>query len=246
MRWAHHVRGDQELVRQGGGAILGIGGLGHLAIQYAHHMGFEVVAIGRGKEKAELAKNLGAHHYIDSAEASLGKALQAMGGATLVVSTASDGKSLAEAVKGLQPCGSLLALGATAEPLGSSANDLLFGSKSIVGSLTGDPAAGDATLRFSDFHRRRSDDRDDAALARFRSLRENDVGRCSLPDGSHDGVVTSSSSSGSDVRGKTMNSFQQLFEEQKALFASNVTRSRALRVDQLDRMGRMIKENKAV
>jgi len=112
-------------------------------------MGFEVVAIGRGKDKAELAKNLGAHHYIDSAEASLGEALRAMGGATLVVSTASDGKSLAEAVKGLGPCGSLLALGATVEPLGSSASDLLFGSKSIVGSLTGDPATGDATLKFS-------------------------------------------------------------------------------------------------
>jgi propanol-preferring alcohol dehydrogenase len=86
-------------------AILGIGGLGHLAVQYARHMGFEVVAIGRGKETAELAKNLGAHHYIDSAAASLGEALQAMGGATLVVSTASDGKSLAEAVNGLRPCG---------------------------------------------------------------------------------------------------------------------------------------------
>jgi propanol-preferring alcohol dehydrogenase len=130
-------------------AILGIGGLGHLAVQYARHMGFEVVAIGRGKDTADLAKKLGAHHYIDSVEDNLGEALQAIGGATLVVSTASDGKSLAEAVKGLQPCGSLLALGATAEPLGSSANDLLFGSKSIVGSLTGDPAAGDATLKFS-------------------------------------------------------------------------------------------------
>jgi alcohol dehydrogenase, propanol-preferring len=130
-------------------AILGIGGLGHLAIQYAHHMGFEVVAIGRGKDKAELAKNLGAHHYIDSVEASLGEALQAMGGATLVVSTASDGKSLTEAVKGLGPRGSLLALGATDGPLRSSASDLLFGSKSIVGSLTGDPATGDATLKFS-------------------------------------------------------------------------------------------------
>jgi propanol-preferring alcohol dehydrogenase len=130
-------------------AVLGIGGLGHLALQYARHMGFEVVAIGRGKDKAELAKNLGAHHYIDSAAASLGEALQALGGATLVVSTASDGKSLADAVKGLGPRGSLLTLGATAEPLGSSASDLIFGNRSIAGSLTGDPATGDATLKFS-------------------------------------------------------------------------------------------------
>src|ERR1700730_7740394 len=84
-------------------AILGIGGLGHLAIQYARHMGFEVVAIGRGKDKAELAKKLGAHHYIDSKEGSFGDALQAMGGAAFVVSTASDGTALTEAVKGPSP-----------------------------------------------------------------------------------------------------------------------------------------------
>jgi alcohol dehydrogenase, propanol-preferring len=130
-------------------AILGIGGLGHFAIQYARHMGFEVVAIGLGKEIAELAKKLGAHRYIDSRRGSFGDALQAMGGATCVVSTASDGSALAEAVKGLAPRGSLIALGATVEPLGSPAGDLVFGSKSIIGSLTGDPATADATLRFS-------------------------------------------------------------------------------------------------
>jgi propanol-preferring alcohol dehydrogenase len=130
-------------------AILGIGGLGHLAIQYARRVGFEVVAIGRGKEIAELANKLGAHHYIDSNEGSFGDALQAMGGAACVVSTASDGTALVEAVKGLAPRGSLLALGATFEPLGSPASDLVFGSKSITGSLTGDPATADATLKFS-------------------------------------------------------------------------------------------------
>jgi hypothetical protein len=130
-------------------AILGIGGLGHLAIQYARRMGFEVLAIGRGKDKAELAKKLGAHHYIDNNEGSFGDALQAMGGATCVVSTASDGTALAEAVKGLAPRGSLLALGATFEPLGSPASDLVFSSKSITGSLTGDPATADASLKFS-------------------------------------------------------------------------------------------------
>jgi propanol-preferring alcohol dehydrogenase len=88
-------------------AVLGIGGLGHLAVQYARHMGFEVAAIGRGSDKAELAKKLGAHHYIDSDVGKLSEALQALGGARLVVSTASSGKTLADAVKGLGPRGSL-------------------------------------------------------------------------------------------------------------------------------------------
>jgi alcohol dehydrogenase, propanol-preferring len=65
-------------------AIVGIGGLGHLAIQYARYMGFEVAAIGRGADKAELAKQLGAHHYIDSKAADLGQVLKELGGATLV------------------------------------------------------------------------------------------------------------------------------------------------------------------
>jgi propanol-preferring alcohol dehydrogenase len=130
-------------------AILGIGGLGHLAVQYARHMGFEVVAIGRGSDKADLAGKLGAHHYIDSEAGGLAEALQALGGAAVVASTASGGKALAEAVKGLAPRGMLLTLGATSDPLGSSANDLIFGSRSIAGALTGDPATGDLTLKFS-------------------------------------------------------------------------------------------------
>ena len=130
-------------------AILGIGGLGHLAVQYARHMGFEVAAIGRGSDKADLAKKLGAHHYIDSEAGGLAQALQALGGAAVVASTASGGKALAEAVKGLAPRGMLLTLGATSEPLASNANDLIFGNKSIAGALTGDPATGDLTLKFS-------------------------------------------------------------------------------------------------
>lgn len=130
-------------------AILGIGGLGHLAVQYARHMGFEVVAIGRGGDKADLAKKLGAHHYLDSEGGGLAEALQALGGAAVIASTASGGKALAEAVKGLAPRGMLLTLGATSDPLGSSANDLIFGNKSIAGALTGDPTTGDITLKFS-------------------------------------------------------------------------------------------------
>ncbi|MDB5401367.1 MAG: alcohol dehydrogenase, propanol-preferring [Acetobacteraceae bacterium] len=129
--------------------VLGIGGLGHLGVQYARHMGFEVAAIGRGADKAELAKKLGAHHYIDSSSVDPGQALQDLGGAVLVIATASGGKAVAQIVKGLRPRGKIIALGATPDPIEVSTADLIFASRSIEGALTGDPATGDATLKFS-------------------------------------------------------------------------------------------------
>src|SRR5271155_2215533 len=92
-------------------AVLGIGGLGHLGVQYARHMGFEVAAIARGSDKAELAKKLGAHHYIDSAATDPAEALQALGGAKVVLITASGGKTVAETFKGLRPGGVSIVLG---------------------------------------------------------------------------------------------------------------------------------------
>jgi propanol-preferring alcohol dehydrogenase len=130
-------------------AVLGIGGLGHLGLQYARHMGFEVAAIGRGADKAELAKKLGAHHYIDSSSVDPGQALERLGGAALVIATASGGKAVAQIVKGLRPRGKVLTLGATPDPVEVSTSDLIFGGRSIEGALTGDPATGDATLNFS-------------------------------------------------------------------------------------------------
>jgi propanol-preferring alcohol dehydrogenase len=130
-------------------AVLGIGGLGHLAVQYARQMGFEVVAIARGGEKAEFAKKLGAHHYIDSSATAPAEALQALGGAAVVVATVSAGKGMADTVKGLRPRGVLIVLGAPADPIEVAATDLFFSSRKIEGALTGDPATGDATLRFS-------------------------------------------------------------------------------------------------
>src|SRR5467141_1988385 len=130
-------------------AVLGIGGLGHLGVQYARHMGFEVAAIGRGADKAELAKELGAHHYIDSAATNPAEALQALGGATLVIFTASGGKAVTHLVKGLRPRGKIMMLGATPDPVEVSTTDLLFGSRRVEGALTGTPATGDATLKFS-------------------------------------------------------------------------------------------------
>jgi propanol-preferring alcohol dehydrogenase len=131
-------------------AVLGVGGLGHLGVQYARHMGFEVIAIDRGGDgKAELAKKLGAHHYVDSAVTDIAKALQERGGAQVVLVTASGGKAVAAAVKGLRRGGVVISLGATDEPIELSAFELLFKSLGVAGALTGTPAAGDATLRFS-------------------------------------------------------------------------------------------------
>ena len=130
-------------------AVLGIGGLGHLAVQYARHMGFEVVAIARGIESAELAKKLGAHHYIDSAGADAAAALQALGGAQVILITASGGKTLAETFKGLRPGGVSIALGVGPEPIEVNGMDLIFATRKVEGALTGTPAVGDATLRFS-------------------------------------------------------------------------------------------------
>jgi propanol-preferring alcohol dehydrogenase len=130
-------------------AVIGIGGLGHLAVQFARRMGFEVVAIGRGPDKDGLAGKFGAHHYIDSSAANVASALQDLGGAHLVVVTASGGKAVTDAVKGLRPRGRIIALGASPEPVEIATSDLLFGGRSIEGALTGDPATADATLRFS-------------------------------------------------------------------------------------------------
>jgi alcohol dehydrogenase, propanol-preferring len=130
-------------------AVLGIGGLGHLGVQYARQMGFEVAAIGRGADKAELAKKLGAHHYIDSAATDSADALQALGGAKVILITASGGKTVTETFKGLRPGGVSIVLGVGPEPNEVSSMDLIFGSRKLEGALTGSPAIGDATLRFS-------------------------------------------------------------------------------------------------
>src|SRR6202044_858060 len=130
-------------------AVFGVGGLGHLGVQYARHMGFEVVAIDRGGDRAELSKKLGAHHYIDSSATDIAKELQALGGAQVVLATASGGKAVAAALGGLRRGGVVISLGATDEPIELSAFALLFQSLGVDGALTGTPAAGDATLRFS-------------------------------------------------------------------------------------------------
>jgi D-arabinose 1-dehydrogenase-like Zn-dependent alcohol dehydrogenase len=130
-------------------AILGIGGLGHLAIQYARHMGFEVAAIARGADKAELATKLGAHHFIDNSAEDPAEALRSLGGAKVILITASGGKTVAASFKGVRPGGVAIVLGVGPEPIEVSSMDLIFGTRTLQGALTGTPATTDATLRFS-------------------------------------------------------------------------------------------------
>lgn len=130
-------------------AIHGVGGLGHLAIQYAKHMGFRVAAIARGAEKATLAKSLGAAHYIDSVEQDPAKALQELGGARIILATAADSKSMGPLVGGLAPRGRMIVVGGSGEPIPVVATQLIFGGRSIEGALTGSAIDTEDTLAFS-------------------------------------------------------------------------------------------------
>lgn len=133
-------------------AIQGIGGLGHLGLQYANKLGFQVAAIARGPGKAELARQLGAHHYIDSAAADPAEALQELGGAVAIVATAANGASMSPLVRGLRPRGQLVVVGAANDPIAVNTADVIFGGRSIVGSLTGTPIENELGLQFSSDH----------------------------------------------------------------------------------------------
>jgi len=130
-------------------AVVGIGGLGHLGVQYARHMGFEVAAISRGADTAELARKLGAHHYVDSASTDPAAALQALGGAQVILITASSAAVVSQTFKGLRPNGVSVVVGVGPEPIQTLTSDLIFGNCRLEGSLTGNSATGDATLKFS-------------------------------------------------------------------------------------------------
>ncbi|MCX4789483.1 MULTISPECIES: alcohol dehydrogenase [unclassified Streptomyces] len=134
-------------------AVLGIGGLGHLGVQYAAAMGFETVAIARGAAKADFAKELGAHHYIDStADTTVADALQALGGAKVVLATASASGAITATVGGLAPRGELVVIGADSEPLGISPTQLLMSGKVVRGHPSGTAQDVQDTLAFSVLH----------------------------------------------------------------------------------------------
>jgi alcohol dehydrogenase, propanol-preferring len=137
-------------------AIQGIGGLGHLAIQYAAKLGYRVVAIARGTAKANLAAQLGADEYIDSVATDPGEMLRGLGGATAIIATAASGTSMSPLIPGLAPNGRLIVAGASSEPVEVRTTDLIFGTRSVVGTLTGSPAENEDNLSFALSHGIRS------------------------------------------------------------------------------------------
>ncbi|MDX2693630.1 zinc-binding dehydrogenase [Streptomyces ipomoeae] len=118
-------------------------------MQFAAAMGFETVAIGRGEEKRELAEELGARHYIDTERQEPGAALRELGGAGLILSTASSSKPLAELVDGLTPHGRLTVVGFDGSPLQLPLAKLVMGARSVTGHLTGSPADTEQAMRFA-------------------------------------------------------------------------------------------------
>jgi alcohol dehydrogenase len=129
-------------------AVLGVGGLGHLGIQFAARMGFEVVAISRGTAKEGLARELGAHHHVDSAAGDPGQALAEMGGATVVLATAASGEAASSTLPGLAPRGQLVVLGAAEDPLQVPAPSLIMPAATIAGHPSGTSKDSEDTLRF--------------------------------------------------------------------------------------------------
>ena len=131
-------------------AVQGIGGLGHLGVQWANKFGYEVAAIGRGPETAALAKKLGASVYIDSKATDAAEALQQMGGARVILATAPSSKAMSGLVDGLGPNGKLLVVGAAFDAIEVTPVQLITGSRSIQGWSSGTPADSEDTVRFAE------------------------------------------------------------------------------------------------
>jgi propanol-preferring alcohol dehydrogenase len=130
-------------------AVQGIGGLGHLGVQFARNMGFHTVAIGRGADKEKLAKELGAHVYVDTEVENAGSVLQRMGGASAILATAPSGSAMGPLVSGLAVRGKLIIVGVPNDPMQLNAFPLVFGGRVVYGSLTGTPIESEDTLAFS-------------------------------------------------------------------------------------------------
>lgn len=140
----HSGAGPGDLV-----AVLGIGGLGHLGIQFASKFGFNVAAVGRGAENAALAKKLGANVYIDNQKTNAAEALQKLGGAQVILATAPSSKAMTEVIDGLAPRGKLMVIGATFDPIEVTPIQLITGSREIQGWASGTPSDEEDTLRFA-------------------------------------------------------------------------------------------------
>jgi D-arabinose 1-dehydrogenase-like Zn-dependent alcohol dehydrogenase len=130
-------------------AVLGLGGLGHLGVQFAAKLGFETIAIARGPGKEAFARQLGADHYIDSTGTDVAAALKATGGADLVLATVTDAHSMSVTVPGLAARGRLVVIGVPPEPLAVGAADLVLASRSVAGHASGTAKDSEDTLRFA-------------------------------------------------------------------------------------------------
>ncbi len=130
-------------------AVQGVGGLGHLGIQFARNFGYRVAAVGRGAENAALAKKLGAHVYIDSSATNAAAELQKLGGARVILATAPSAKAMSSLVDGLGINGRLMVVGVPTEPIEVSAVTLIFGRRSLQGWPSGIPTDSEDTLRFA-------------------------------------------------------------------------------------------------
>jgi D-arabinose 1-dehydrogenase-like Zn-dependent alcohol dehydrogenase len=131
-------------------AVQGIGGLGHLGIQFASKFGYKVAAIGRGTENASLAKKLGASVYIDSQSTKPAEELQKLGGAKVILATAPSSKAMSELIDGLGPNGKLMVIGATFDPIEVTPIQLISGVRGIQGWASGTPTDSEDTLLFSE------------------------------------------------------------------------------------------------
>jgi D-arabinose 1-dehydrogenase-like Zn-dependent alcohol dehydrogenase len=130
-------------------AVQGIGGLGHLGIQFANKFGYKVAAIGRSSDNATLARKLGANLYIDSKATNAAEELQRLGGARVILATAPSSKAMSELIDGLGPNGKLMVIGATFDPIEVTPMQLISGSRTIQGWYTGTPADSEDTLNFA-------------------------------------------------------------------------------------------------
>jgi D-arabinose 1-dehydrogenase-like Zn-dependent alcohol dehydrogenase len=131
-------------------AVQGIGGLGHLGIQFASKFGFKTVAVGRGSDIAALAKKLGASEYIDSRSTKPAEALQRLGGARVILATAPNAKAMSELVDGLAPRGKLMVIGAASEPIEVTPIQLILGARLLHGWMGGTPTDSEDTLNFAE------------------------------------------------------------------------------------------------
>ncbi len=141
------VAGPGDLV-----AVLGLGGVGHLGVQFAAGLGFETVAIARGADKEAIARQLGAHHYIDSEAGDVATALRRLGGAKVVLATAANSAAMAATIDGLRPNGELIVVGATPEPIEISPFQIISTSKTVHGHPSGTARDTEEAFQFAALH----------------------------------------------------------------------------------------------